>query len=700
MAERDHDGDDRDDLVETIVRERREFLAGLAATAGGLVAGCSGDSTADPTDTEEPTATDTTAPTPTDTAMDPDTATATDTDTPTDTQTETATETPASQEPPRPDPAAYEASPAVPPQEALDTFKTAPGYEIELVASEPLIRSPVDIAWDDRGRMWVVEMPDYMSFAPGDGKGDRTPGSWGDWGEATNEQAGEAGWGDSGPEEEPYGRIVVLEDPDDDGEMEEATVFLEDLVMPRSIAFVGGGVLVGLPGELKYYQYNDETLELTRRETVDGEYASSGSPGDNPEHTDNGLMRGLDNWLYNAKSDRRFRWNGGLFEENTHFRGQWGIAKDDYGRLYYTTNSNWLFGDLVPGQYLLRGGSNGSHGIETSLNSDNEIYTVRENYGANRAYRGGYHRSDGRMRTNTAVSGPGIYRGSLLPFRGSAFVPDPSGNAIAQFDIEGSDDTLDVDVEHTLYDDEEWGQREFLGSTNEVFRPVYTKTGPDGALYVVDMYKGIFQHVRFLSDYLAEYIIENDLHKVPPSGRIYRIVPEDEDVNTPPNLAERSPPELASALSHSNGWVRDTAQRRFVEEGLTEGASTVREVARTAGRPLPRVHALWALHGMDEIDAQSVFAAMDTGHPRVQQAAIRTGEQLLGTEDASDYVDRVISLGTAEDQSQRVVVQAAYSLGEVSESGLQSQAETALTDIDDMYGDDQFVADAVASAPD
>jgi len=683
------------DTVGRMLRERREFLAGIAATTGGLVAGCTGGSDGDdPGDT----------PTMSDPAAETDTPTATGTTADSPTGTETGTATPGPVDRPRPDPAAYGASPAVPPEEALDTFRTVPGGEVELVASEPLINGPVDVEWDARGRMWVVEMPDYMGLHPGDGKeGGTTPQNYGDWGGAEIPKEEMDGFGDPDADTEPTGRIVVLEDPDDDGVMEDATVFADGLTLPRSIAFVGDGVLVALPGKLVYYEYDEETLEHTLEKTVHEGYAVEGGPMDNPEHTDNGLLRGLDNWLYSAKSDVRLRFEDGeITEEETHFRGQWGIDKDDYGRLYYTTNSTWLLTDLVPGQYLLRGGSNGYGGVNEIIGDagDPSVYSIRENDGTNRAFRDGYHREDGRMKTISGAAAPGIYRGDLLPFGGSAFVSAPASNTVGQFDVSETPGELDIGITHTLYDDEDWGTREFLASTNEVFRPITTATGPDDALYVVDMYKGIFQHVRFLTDYLAEYILENDLHKVPPAGRIYRVVPQGDDVGTPPNLAERSPAELASALEHPNGWVRDTAQRLFVEKDITGGTEAVREVARTSGRPLPRIHALWTLHGMDAIDADSVFAAMETGHARVQQAAIRTGEALLGTGDASTYVETVIDLGTTAEQDQRVVVQAAYSLGEISSPSLASDAEDALGTIREMYGDDDYVANAIDSAPD
>src|SRR5688572_15225485 len=108
-------------------------------------------------------------------------------------------------------------SPVLTPDKALKTFRLPPGFRIDVVASEPLIAQPVHMQFDAAGRLWVVEMPGYMRDIDGSG------------------------------EDEPSGRIVVLEDADGDGRMDKSTTFLDGLVMPRTLSFVAGGVLVAEP---------------------------------------------------------------------------------------------------------------------------------------------------------------------------------------------------------------------------------------------------------------------------------------------------------------------------------------------------------------------------------------------------------------------------------------------------------------------
>lgn len=573
------------------------------------------------------------------------------------------------------DPDNYAHSPALPPDEALETFKLAPGYEIELVASEPLVINPIEIKWDAKGRMWIVEMPDYMTTLEGD----------------------------SSSSESPNARIKVLEDTNGDGTMDKSTVFLDDLSLARAIGFVNEGKLVADETELTFHADTTGDLTSDTQEVLIEDFVNP----DNPEHTDNGLQFMMDNWLYNAKSDLRFRFRDGeLVKDKTHFRGQWGLTQDNYGRLYYNNNHYWLFADLVPGDYLLRDSFESSHGIGVGLVDDNMIYTIRENYGTNRAYREGYHRDDGRMWSITAACGPGIYRGDLFDegIVNQAFVPDPAGHVVAQFDIHNMADGLNMEAEHLTYDDEKWEQREFLASTDGVFRPTCATTGPDGALYVVDMYHGIFQHDTYLTDYLRNYILEHNLHKVPPAGRIYRIVPKDGEPNDDvPVLDELEPIELATYLMDDNGWVRDTAQRLIVQQSMTEAVPKLREIAKASDDesneevgPVARMHALWALHGLNRIDAESVFSAMEPAHTHLSMAAMRTGEALLNSDHDAEYINKLIDFTKTDHW--RIVVQAAYSLGEVSDSELQSQAEDVLNQLLTEYEDIQFITDAANSS--
>lgn len=590
---------------------------------------------------------------------------------------------------PEPDPSLYEDNPALHPSEAIESFELADGYTMELVASEPLIDSPIAIKWDAAGRLWVVEMPDFMDIHP-------------------DPDVDYSTWDDAVTDEEPNARIKVLHDLDGDGRMERATTFLDELTLARAVGFVDGdeGVLIAQQGdftaEADLLLGTDETGDLVCDQVE--RLIDNWIPAGNPEWAPNGLTSMMNNWIYNPQSSERFRYRDDeLIRADTHNRGQWGITQNDWGQLITSMNHFWLLGDLVPGrgEYLLRNADAiSSHGVSERLIANPEIHTVRPNPGTNRSYREGILREDGRLAGPRSTTGPGAYRGTLFDenIRNDVFVPCAKGNVVAHFKLHEEENGLDFESEHVLYPNEEWGQQEFLGSTNEVFRPVNVTTGPDGALYIVDMYNGILQHGNFITDYLSDYYLENDLHEVPPAGRIWRIYPEDTEPNNDrPNLHELAPTDLAGMVEHDNGPLRDAAQRLIVQRQETDAVPRLREVAREHENPASRMHALWALHGLDAIDADSVFAAWDVGHSHLTCAAMQTGEALLGTDDAQEYVDRLVSASRSDDL--RIVVQAAASLGEVSEGGLQEDARSALERLLDDYAGEQYVEEAVRSSP-
>lgn len=565
-------------------------------------------------------------------------------------------------------------SPPLAPERAMATLRVAPGFRVELVAAEPLVEDPVAIAWDERGLLYVVEMRGFMPTVDGEG------------------------------EQEPIGRVVVLEDTDHDGMMDRHGVYLDGLVSPRAIATVSGGILIGEP----------PNLWLCRSEADDGALPHCGSrerlldygdpDPDLLEHTENGLLWALDNWIYNAKSDRRFRLLRGtagvsVEVDPTLFRGQWGIAQDDVGRLYYNTNSRYLFADLIPADYALANPEHqprgGGIGASERLVHDESVYSIRVNPGINRGYVNGMLRDDGRLAVTTSVSGLTVYRGDQFPatFRGDVFVPEPAGNAVAHFDlapgpVENGIPTLVA--EHRRYGDPEWVEREFLASTDERFRPVDAKIGPDGALYVIDMYRGILQHVRYVTTYLREYILEHGLDRPIGMGRIYRVVWEGDSGDPAP--VRRDPPNLeaaaerVAALAHQNGWHRDTAQRLLVENELDdESSEDLRELARSGDDNLGRIHALWTLHGRGELDDESVQDALRAPDPWLVVHGLRVGETYL----ASGSPDGPAVLGELLDSSSpQVRVQALLSLGAVARQT--PWAGTALSERVASRPDDPF----------
>lgn len=213
-------------------------------------------------------------------------------------------------------------APALTPEQALTSFTIADGYRIECVASDPLIHDPVDIAFDARGRLWVVEMSTLM-LDP----------------DATGEL-------------EPKCAIAVLEDSDGDGVYDSRSEFVSNEVLPRSIAFVGDGVLAILPPQIVYLRDTDKDGVADQREVVDTGINAGLS---NPEHAANGLTLGIDNWIYLANHGKRYRLTDDVWQiEAVPQVGQWGLGEDAWGRRVYNYNSTPVHGDLVPTHYLVR----------------------------------------------------------------------------------------------------------------------------------------------------------------------------------------------------------------------------------------------------------------------------------------------------------------------------------------------------------
>jgi hypothetical protein len=195
---------------------------------------------------------------------------------------------------------------------SFDSYEIETGFELQLVAKEPLIAAPVAIDFDNHGRIWVVEMRGYMPDLSGNG------------------------------EEKPVGRISILEDFDDNGVAQTSKVFLDSLVLPRALAHVYGGLLYAEPPNLWFVEINND--KPGKKTLVDSMYAAGGYVELQP----NGLMTNVDNWIYSANSTSRYQMkNGKWLREPTTFRGQWGISKDDYGRLYYNYNEAQLAGYYV-----------------------------------------------------------------------------------------------------------------------------------------------------------------------------------------------------------------------------------------------------------------------------------------------------------------------------------------------------------------
>ncbi len=461
----------------------------------------------------------------------------------------------------KPGPSPDNPSPPKSPTEELASFQLPSDLEIKLVAAEPMVQDPVALSFDAKGRLWVVEMRGFMPDIDGTG------------------------------ENNPTGRISILSDTDGDGVMDHSVIYLDSLILPRSMAIVDGGALVVDDYKLWLTRDTDGDDIADTKTLIDSTYGGTRLP----EHSGNGLLRGLDNWYYNARSAVRYKLEGETIQrDSTEFRGQWGISQDDEGRLYYNYNWSQLHADLVPPNYL---GRNHQHeatsGIDHGLTLDRRIYPIRPNPAVNRGYIPGTLDHEGKLLEFTAACSPFVYRAHTLPsgYYGNAFVCEPSGNLIKRNVIREMGFNLSAYDPNPGY--------EFLASTDERFRPVSMTTGPDGALYVADMYRGLVQHGEYVTPYLREQTLKRKLDAPVHFGRIWKLVPKKHRERLAIDYSTLNTSTLIDSLGSPNGFVRDLVQRLIVERADSKQfGSQLESMARSSPNPLARLHAVWTLEGL------------------------------------------------------------------------------------------------------
>lgn len=533
-----------------------------------------------------------------------------------------------------------EAPPAKSPKESLACIKAPEGFTVELVAVEPLIESPIGFEWGADGKLWVVEMGDYPLGQDGKGK---------------------AG-----------GRVRFLEDANADGIYDKSTVFMDDVTMPTGIFPWRKGVLVAAAPDIFYAEDSDGD----GRADVKNILYTGFHPG-NPQHRVNGFDYGLDNWVYGANGDSggeitsvktgkkvningrdfRFRPDTGEFESESG-QTQYGRHRDDWGNWFGNNNPNWLWHYLYPERYLLR----------------NPHLPVRDNKKMLANYPEGtraFSISPAIERFNdpngnnhvTAGNSPTPYRDDLFgkEFASTVFSSDPVHNCVHREVLEQDGITFNS---HRAPGEE---QREFVASTDNWFRPTMLKTGPDGALYICDMYRLVIEHPEWIP---ADRQKRIDLRAGADKGRIYRVYPTASKPRSIPHLARLSIKELVAALDSPSGWQRDAVQRLIIEKSLTSTAAPLSRLLTVSTRAATRLHALCTLEGLDQLSTDSLIQVLQDKDPLVRAAAVRVSEGFLKRGQAvsrhSDLVSTLLRL--TDDTDIRVRFQLAFSLGEWPDS--------------------------------
>ncbi|MCA9074188.1 MAG: c-type cytochrome [Planctomycetaceae bacterium] len=549
---------------------------------------------------------------------------------------------------------------------AVTRFVLPDDVRIELVASEPDVIDPVAMQFGPDGRLWVVEMSDYPN-----------------------------GPQENGP---PLSRLRVLSDTDGDGHYSDPVTFADKLLFANGLLLWNDGVLVTTDGQVLFLRDTDGDGRADEREVW-----FEGFKKDNPQLRANHPTLGLDNhisvasglrggeviaarevWAENAKpvslSGRDFRFDPITGEyESISGVGQFGLCFDDFGNRFVCSNRNPCNHIVLEDRYLKRN----PHLAVSKVHEDvspaaekSRLYPISRIWTTSNLHANQF----------TAACGLLIYRGGCLPsqYHGNSFTCEPTSNLIHCDVLTPNGGTFSSHP----------GQEgvEFLATKDEWFRPVNLTHGPDGALYIADMYRSVIEHPEFMPVELKE---RSDLTDGRDRGRIYRIVPRDdasrESLST--DLASATNEELVESLKSPNPWTRDTAYRLLLEKQDGSVAPQLAELAGSAETAATRVQALALLEGIGQLERHHVATALEDESPRVREHALRLAEEHFS--DDTTFLDRCVAILNDAESDERLLFQAALSIGSFPTG---DEVTPALATVVAKHADNHWLTTAVATS--
>ena len=544
------------------------------------------------------------------------------------------------------------------PQESVASIRVRDGLRIELVASEPMVRDPVAIDFGPDGKVWVAEMIDY-----GFNVREQNP---------------------------PLGRITVLEDRDADGQFETSTRFLENISMPMGVTVWRNGVLICAAPDILYAE---DTTGDGKADVVKKLFSGFGVQ--NAQARVNGFAHGLDGWLYAActfggeienhvrgthepvpDGDFRMLPDHGVVEPETG-RTQQSRVRDDWGNWFGCNNTVLCFHYPLGSRYL----KHNPHVVPPSM----EVTVASE--AATQLFSRGdlvMFELSGPVGRPTSVCGIGFYRDELLgpEFNNNLFVCEPVHQLVHRMVLHPKGATF---VGERAPDE---ADSEFLTSTDNWFRPVQARTGPDGALWIVDMYRYVIEYSHWIPPAVVDTL---DLRAGNELGRIYRVLPRDAPLRALPHLDQLDTAQLAAAMDTPNGTVRDLVQQMLVWRSDTAAARPLTHLAAHAERPAVRLQALATLELLGKLPNELRVAALADSHSGVRRNAVRLSESHLNS--SPQIAEAVLRL--ADESDAAVALQLAASLGALADRAAKT---TALAKLSRQHSNDEYVVTAILTS--